>query len=126
MTIEEPKTKASIFLSRCKGVALVLTAVSALVLGIISQVREDPKMKAGYLETAKQIEALSKDTHYLAETVRWQQDQIATIQSWILNTSSRRSTFDPESAKILLQRVRFRAPPKPPIRKAEPWTAVRP
>lgn len=88
-TAAEIKSKA--FLAKCRGAALIIGALSALILGVLNWFREarDPRVKVTYEELSKQVVGLSGDMQKLAATLRTQAEEISTIQNWIISEQSK-------------------------------------
>lgn len=119
--LEEAKGKA--FLSKCKGIATVIAAVSALILGTLNWFKEarDPRVQAGYSELAKQVEALSKDVRVLAELQKRDQEAVTAIQNWILYERTPHGAAPTSS--ISRMRDQLKAQPEiklPPVRRLMP------
>jgi len=115
------------FFMKCKGVAVVLTAITALVLGVLNWFKEtrDPTVKVSYQELSKQVEGLSGDIQKLAATVRTQAEEISTIQNWIITERNRNSTQPgPATLKIMKMVKSAKEPPAPPPRAPAPWIQV--
>lgn len=115
------------FFMKCKGIAVVVAAVSGLVLGVLNWFKEtrDPKAKSGYEEVAKQVESMSEDVKKLSAVAKQQAEQISTVQNWIISEGSRRTAPSPTLNKIEQQVVSVPKLPAPPIRKLKPWEGLR-
>lgn len=116
------------FIVRCKGVAIVLAALSGLILGILNWFKEvrDPRAKVGYQELAKQVENLSLDLKKTADTFKQQGEEIATVQNWIIYERDRRGT--PLSAAVIKIQKQTKVRPKsapPPVRTPKRWENLR-
>jgi len=112
------------FVMRCKGIAVVLAALSGLLLGILNWFKEvrDPRAKVGYQELAKQVENLSLDLKKTTDILKQQGDEIATVQNWIIYERDRRGT-SPSAAITKIQKqtkVRTKSAP-PPMRTPKRW-----
>lgn len=122
------EAESNAFFLKCKGIAVLLAAVSGLVLGILNWFKEtrDPNVKAGYQELAKQVEGLSGDVQNLATVVRVQAEEISTIQNWIINERGKSNEKPGPAAAKILRTVKMARPvtPAPPARKPAPWTQV--
>lgn len=116
------------FFMKCKGIAVVVAAVSGLILGLLNWFKEvrDPNVKVGYQELAKQVENVSGDVQKLAATVRVQAEEISTIQNWIINERDKRGALPGPAVTKILKTIKAAkpAPPAPPTRKPAPWTQV--
>lgn len=123
----QTEAKGNTFFLWCRGIAVVLAAVSGLVLGLLNWFKEvrDPRAKVGYQEIAKQLEALSSDLRKLADTTHRQGEEIATIQNWIINERDKRGV-QPSSTLIKMHKqVLSRAKVvQPPARKLEAWEGL--
>jgi len=115
------------FLLHCKGIAVVIAAVSGLTLGVLNWFKEvhDPRAKVGYQESAKQVEALSRDVRTLVNTVQQQAEEISTIQNWIIYERDRRGA-QPSPTLLKLQKQKLSRPhvAQPPIRRLNTWDAL--
>lgn len=120
------EAKGNAFFLKCKGVAVIVAAISGLVLGVLNWFKEtrDPKAKSGYEEVAKQVESMSEDIKKLSAVAKQQAEQISTIQNWIISEGSRRATPSPTLNKIERQVVTAPKLPAPPIRRLKPWSGL--
>lgn len=115
------------FFMKCKGAALLITAVSGLVLGLLNWFKEvrDPRVKTAYQELSKSVENLSNDTRKLTDLVRQQGEEISTLQNWVIHERDRRNAAP--SATMLRIQAQTKSRPKitlPPVRKPEAWDQV--
>jgi hypothetical protein len=124
--LEEARGKA--FLDKCKGVATILAAITALVLGILNWFKDvrDPRVKVGYQELAKQVENLSGDTQKLSKVVRQQAEEISTIQNWIIRESAAIGALPGSSVTKILKSTKMSRLPitAPPARKPVAWDVL--
>lgn len=110
------------FWFKCKGYAVIITALTGLVLGILNHFREvrDPRVKASYQELSKQMELVSKDVKNVAAIVQNQQQEIQTLMQYILRYKAPQN--EPEAKevikKIMEKKLKAVIPPAPPVRKA--------
>jgi uncharacterized protein YsxB (DUF464 family) len=113
------EAEGNAFFVKCKGIAVVLAAISGLTLGVLNWFKEtrDPNVKVSYQELAKQVEGLSGDVQRLAKALRQQADEIATIQNWILDAANRPS----RPVAIVAPTGRPSSMPAPPSRKPPTW-----
>jgi hypothetical protein len=114
-------------LAKCKGAAVIITAVTGLVLGVLNHFREvrDPRVKDSYTELSKQVQLVSKDVQKLDEAMRHQQEQIDALMGYALQ--SKADEVKVAAAKTRLKAVvvhRPQAPAKPPLRSPESWNKV--
>lgn len=123
------EAQGNAFLAKCKGIAAIISVVTALVLGVLNWFKDakDPRVKVGYQELSKQLEGLSGDIQKLAATARTQGEEISTIQNWIINEKDRRGAEPGPAAKKILKSVKTAKPPAmpaPPSRKPATWDQV--
>lgn len=110
------------FWFKCKGAAVIITAVTGLVLGVLNHFREvrDPRVKASYQELSQQLELVSKDVKNVAATVQNQQQEIQVLMQYILRYKA--PLNEPEAKdvikKLFEKKMKATAPPAPPVRKA--------
>lgn len=121
------EAESNAFFVKCKGIAVILAAISGLTLGILNWFKEvrDPIAKSGYQETSQQMEKLSLDLRKLADVVRQQAEEINTIQNWIINERDKRGALpSPTMVKIVKQTKARLTVVAPPVRKPEPWEGL--
>jgi hypothetical protein len=113
------------FFHKAKGIAVVVTAVSGLIIGILGFMRDtrDPRARAGYEETADKVTTLSHDVQKLAETVKQQATEISTLQNWVLNRHAGGVSVAP-LAKIMTQQIARPRVTVPPKRAPKSWDAL--
>jgi hypothetical protein len=116
------------FLNKAKGLAVVMTAISGLAIGILSYLKDtrDPKVKAGYTETSDRIVEISRDIHRLTEIVRQQASEIQTLQNWVISQQSGGSSgpLAKITASVITQQVLRPRVPTPTRRAPRPWATL--
>lgn len=119
------EAQGNAFFAKCKGAAVLITALTGLVLGILNWFKEvrDPNVKIGYQELAKQVEGLSRDVQTLASSMRTQAEEISTIQNWIIKERDVRGALPGPAVTKILKAVKVNKPlpPAPPPRKPARW-----
>lgn len=122
------EAQGNAFFTKCKGYAVLITALTGLVLGVLNWFKEvrDPRVKTGYQELAKQVESLSGDVQKLATAVRTQGEEVAAIQNWIITERDKRSAAPGPAVAKIMKTVKARkpTPPPPPSRKPATWDKV--
>jgi hypothetical protein len=140
------EAQGNAFFAKCKGAAVIITALTGLVLGVLNWFKDvrDPRVKVGYEELSKQVVGLSSDVQKLATAVRLQAEEISTIQNWIISEQHKpappvrpirpgtgpgtdAARPSPEVAKIMksVKAAKAAKPaPAPPTRKPASWEQV--
>jgi hypothetical protein len=119
------EAKGNAFLTKCKGIAVVITAVGGLVIGLLSYFKEskDPRVKVSYEELSKSINDLSRDFKALSDAARLQQQQIADIQNFLLYHRDHAPAAAAAAAKRLIK-PRTSAIPKAAPRALKKWDSI--
>lgn len=114
----------STFLQKCKGAAIILTAVTGLALGILNHFKEtrDPRLKPGYQELGDQVVLLSKDIQRLSQELIHHQEEIGMLQQLVLYSLGETKGSHAVKAMAEVRRVQKKGKVlvMPPARKPRP------
>jgi hypothetical protein len=125
LELEESRGKA-VWL-KCKGAAVVITALTGLIFGIINHFKEirDPRVSLSHQELAKKVELVSRDLKNVSSVVEDQQEETRLILKYVLRDkfSTKRSLEDVKARTVIKKFVNNKETKKSsvrlPVRKVE-------